>query len=87
MTQLENLGYDPATLSADEDADAAEGSPNYWMELPTNAPRGSVATLMVDTLRRVHLVESPRDLTYGCGHLVHGHIPQPSLGIGRIAQA
>ena len=87
VAELENLGYDSATHSADETVDASEGSPNYWMELPTNAPRGSVATLMVDTLRRVHLVESPRDLTYGCGHLVHGHIPQPSLGIGRIAQA
>ena len=87
VAELENLGYDPATLSVDEDADAAEGSPNSWMELPTNAPRGSVATLMVDTLRRVHLVESPRGLTYDCGHLIDGHIPQPSLGIGRIAQA
>ncbi len=85
VAQLENLGYDPATHSADVDDDAAEGSPNYWMELPTNAPRGSVATLMVDTLRRVHLVESPRDLIYDCVHLGDGHIPQPSLGIGRIA--
>jgi len=85
VAQLENLGYDPATHRADVDDDAAEGSPNYWMELPTNAPRGSVATLMADTLRRVHLVESPRDLIYDCVNLGDGHIPQPSLGIGRIA--
>ena len=87
VTQLTSLGYDPATHRSEVDDDAAEGSPNYWMELPTSAPRGSLATLMVDTLRRVHLVESPRGLTYDRGHLVHGHIPQPSLGIGRIAQA
>jgi len=87
VAQLENLGYDPATLIAAEDDDAAEGSPNYWMELPTNAPRGSVATLMVDTLRRVHLVEAPRYLTYDCVNLVDGHIPQPSLGVGRTASA
>ena len=87
VAELENLGYDSATHSADETVDASEGSPNYWMELPTNAPRGSVATLMVDTLRRVHLIESPRDLTYDCSHLIHGDIPQPALGLGRIAHS
>ena len=34
--------------------------------------------------RRVHLVESPRDLAYDCAHLNDGYIPQPSLGIPRI---
>ena len=83
LNELEHLGYDPPTHSADLD-DTTEGSPNHCMELPTNTPLGSVAATMVNTLRQVHLVESPRDLAYDCAHLNDGYIPQPSLGIPRI---
>lgn len=84
LNELERLGYDPSTHGAELDDDITEGSPNHWMELPTNTPLGSVAATMVDTLRRVHLVESPRDLAYDCAHLGAGFIPQPSLAISRI---
>ena len=84
LAELERLGYDPATHDAEIDDDTTEGSPNHWMELPTNTPAGSVAATMINTLRNVHLVESPRDLADDCAHLSDGHIPQPSLGIARI---
>lgn len=84
LNELERLGYDPPTHDAELDDDTSEGSPNHWMELPTNAPLGSIAATMVNTLRQVHLVESPRALAYDCAHLSDGHIPQPSLGIPRI---
>lgn len=84
LNELERLGYDPPTHGAEVDDDTSEGSPNHWMELPTNAPLGSIAATMVNTLRRVHMVESPRDVAYDCAHLIDGHIPQPSLGLPRI---
>lgn len=81
---LTALGYQQATHDAVEDDDAHEGSPNHWMELPTGTRPAEVAQLLADTLRAVHEVASPRDLTYTCGTFLGEFIPQPSLGLAGL---
>lgn len=84
VAALTSLGFQQSTHSAFEDDDAAEGSPNYWLELPVESSRAEIAALLVQTLQTVHEIESPRDLTYACSSFLGEFIPQPSLGLAAI---
>ena len=78
------MGYQHATNIAKADDDDREGSPNYWIDLPTDTPLGKVARLLADTLQAVHEVDSPRHLTYACSTFLGEFIPQPSLGLAGV---
>lgn len=84
VAALLSLGFRTATHEAEVDDEVRTGSPNFWMELPTDMPLGRVATLLAQTLRSVHQVASPRDLSYECFSSLGDFIPQPSLGLARV---
>jgi hypothetical protein len=87
VSALASLGYQPPTHSAVEDDDASDGSPNYWLEVPAERPRGEIVALLVETLQAAHKVESPRHLKYECSSFLGGFIPQPSLGLSVLPNA
>ena len=83
VRELRRLGFDPPSHPAEVDAEKSEGSSNWWLELETTATQEQVAGLLVEALRRVHRVGDPKVLTYDCGAVVEGHIPQPRLRLPR----
>jgi hypothetical protein len=83
---LEELGWDAPTHHLDDDARQREGSPNHWMDLFEDTPTDVVANILIATLREVHGVVEPEDLTYQAAALEGRRILIPTLGLSRAGQ-
>jgi hypothetical protein len=80
---LEELGWEAPTHTIDEDDRHREGSPNHWMDLDEDTPSDLIANILVSTLRQVHGVTEPEDLTYVAAHTDGRRIVIPTLGLSR----
>lgn len=80
---LAELGWSPPTHFADQDDSRDQGSPNHWIDLPDGTPADRISSLLITTLRRIHQVVEPEDLTYVSSDDAGARIILPTLGLSR----
>jgi len=82
---LATLGWEAPTYFADVDVEPDEGSPNHFLDLPSGMDLANIALLLVATVRLVHEVVWPTELTYAAfdDGTDPGKILLPTLGISR----
>ena len=85
LDRLAELGWEPPTYFADDEADHADGSPNHFVDLDEGWDPDEVAEFLCDTLRAVHAVVTPFGLTYAAGSFESGMILLPTLGLPRTS--
>lgn len=85
MYVLAELGWIPPTHFAEDDADHSEGSPNHWLDLPDDTPARQLAELMATTLRTIHHVGEPEDLTYESSNTDGNRIILGAMQLSRTA--
>lgn len=80
-----DMGWIPPTIAA-EDLDESNGpvvqSPNFHLTVPSRTPL--LAHFLLETLRRVYKIRTPRELQYRSFEADDGtQIKWPTLGLGR----
>lgn len=86
LDTLGELHWNPPTHRLSEDADHHGGSPNHWVDFDEDTPIDVMASLLVATLRLVHGVVEPEDLTYQAADLDGRRIVIPTLGLSRTRE-
>ena len=83
LDALDHLRWHAPTHRMGDDPGPRNGSPNHWLEFDDDTPVDVLASLLVATLRLVHRVTEPEDLTYQCADLSGRRIVVPTLGLSR----
>lgn len=83
LDRLAELGWEPPTHFPEDDPRCMEGSPNHFIDLPPGTDLSGVAGLLVETLRTVHRVAEPGELTYHSFDRDDAQILLPTLRIDR----
>lgn len=82
--RLQAMGWLPPTYTPSPGAShPSEGSPNFYLEVGPPVPCARLATLAVQTLRRIYGIGRPEELTYTCASREHGAVRLPMLPIAR----
>lgn len=81
---LAEVGWEPPAYFRDDERHPDDASPNHHIELPAQWRPHGTSLLMVKTLRHIHRVHSPRDLSYRAfGGRSDNLILLPTLGLLR----